>query len=221
MRKFLTAGILLTFMASIAAANHSPIDETLETKITVSDDNEYRYYFEEDKVGFPAAYTREEVNGEVKERAIYENTSVEKWVAMQANDAAADEIRDILEENLDTDKADFSVGVTGSEGHEFSVKVSEIVHGEDAEAEYSQEEIEEELPNEVSVVVNYEDRTDTAVLPVEVGEVSEVSHLASGDNTESFDDKQLDKAAGGVDKTSEERGLLSRIIHAVANLLPF
>ncbi len=189
--------IFVVLLTAAGTAAHGPVDDTIETSGTVTDDD-YRYYLDQGQVAYPATIGREQVDGEWVERANYENTSVERFAAMQGNDMAADKLEEHLKEALSVDDLQgISIGSTGHDTHHFAIQALYIQPGEDsdsiAEPVVSYEELQDALPGDVEVTVTFTDHTETVVFPVTHDMTTAVEDL---DDTEEQPKEAIDIGAG-------------------------
>lgn len=205
----------LLMLASFAVADHRPVEDTLEVETTVTDDD-YRYYADAGKVAFPAIITRERVNGTLKEKPIYENTSIKRWTAMQGNDAGTQRIGEIIEEELgSTDN--LTIAITDHETHEYTI---EITYNTNREYSYTYEELQNTVPDDVEATVHYEGHTNTAVMPVETQE-SDVEMELQGDAA-AYSDNRTEQEKDSEEKETHQDTLngIQGLITAILNLLP-
>lgn len=183
------AAISILTITAVGSATHNPADETISVNGTVTDDS-YRYYLDEDKVAYPAMYTREQVDGEWTEQAIYENTSVERFAAMKGNDIAADELEQYLKDALDVNELHgVSIGSTGHDTHHYAINVGYMEPDEDdadtVEPSFSYETLQDAVPDGVTATVTFAEHTETVSFPV----TTETVHIA----------EELDDARGYLD----------------------
>lgn len=214
MKKILLA-VSLLMLASFVVADHRPVEDTLEVETTVTDDD-YRYYADAGKVAFPAIITRERVNGTLKEKPIYENTSISRWTAMQGNDAGTQRIGEIIEEELgSTDN--LTIAITDHETHEYTI---EITYNTNRDYSYTYEELQNTVPDDVEATVNYEGHTNTAVMPVETQE-SDVEMELQGDAA-AYSDNRTEQEKDSEEKETHQDTLngIPELITAILNMLP-
>lgn len=164
-RLFITV-MVLVLLISAGAAMHAP-DETITAEGTV-DSDEYRYYLDADKVGYPAMYTREEVDGELVQQAIYKNMSVEKFAAMKASDVAADALEKHLRSELGVQQMTrIGIGTTGHDTHHFAVDAAYREPADDSnDTGLSEAAIREAAPDAVTVDITFVNQTRTVSIPV-------------------------------------------------------
>lgn len=199
MKKTLPAIAIMLFISSVAAM-HAPQD-SIQTTGTVND-TEYRYYLDQGSVAYPAMYTRERIDGEIVEQAIYENTSIDNFAAMQGSDFAQDALRQHLLQELDTDSLKgVSLGITGHDSHYNAIEATYMEPADRTDAEpqgydtymsdppFSYEAFQAAAPDTVLVNVSFADQTRTVSIPVttarSTAQADEVWGSAGGGSTQS------------------------------------
>lgn len=215
MKKILLAFLLLV-LASFAAADHRPVEGTLEVETTVTDD-EYRYYADEGKVGYVARVRRSRVNDTVVSENIYKNSSVSSWAARRGKDAGMKEIGDIIERELGSN--DLTSTLTGHETHHYLI---EITYNTNSDYSYTYEELEEVVPDDIEATVHYDGHTNTAVIPVETRK-TDVTLEPLGRETSAQIDNRSQQENSSEDKTEIQdrvKRRITSIVRAVINWLP-
>lgn len=215
MKKILLAFLLLV-LSFFAAADHRPVEDTLEVETTVTD-NEYRYYADEDKVGYIARVRRNRVNDTVISENIYKNISISHWTAMQGNDAGTRKIGEIMERELGS--ANHTFTLTGHDTHYYLI---EITYNTNSDYSYTYEELEEVVPDDVEATVHYEGYTNTAVIPVETRKADVNLELLGGETSAQTDNRsqQENRSKDKTEIQDRVKLRITSIVRAVINWLP-
>ncbi len=204
--------VVITFvlLSGVAAA----ADHTLAVQETI-DEEDYTLFEDEGVVQYPATYTREETeDGEWREVATYENTTLDDWIFNQARSVAQDEIYETIIDEYG-EPGGLMIGITAS-----GINVTYLEY-EDADREpdrpFTYEELDAFLPEAVDATIHIEDYTDTVTVPVNLQTGSAPQHDI-GDTDERTEDRD-----NGYDQPQivDEPSLLVRILSALRGLLPF
>lgn len=202
-------GVAILLLSGLAVASHGPVEDTLSVEVGMDEFGEdfHAVHPEEGVVTFVAAYSNVPLNdseGSRREPAMYDNTSLERWAAMQGNDKGIPQIGKRIADRYGNETAQkLSVGVTSADGHEYLIEVHPSNSG------LTKDELRAVVPDEVEATVQYPHDTVTVVMPVEVEDAKVIGHQAGavGNDTYQIDD--------GV----KEPSLLSTVITILQDVL--
>lgn len=163
-------GAIVLAMAGLVAGSHGPVGDTLTVEVGMDEFGEdfHAVHPEAGVVTFVAAYSnvpRNDSEGYRREPAMYDNTSLERWAAMQGNDKGIWRIGQLIAERYGNQTVQhISAGVTSTDGHEYLIEIHP------SSSNLTVGEIRRVVPDEIEARVQYPHDTVTVVMPVAVTE---------------------------------------------------